>query len=94
MMTTEWTLKQEEVESIHLMSMSEIFDRLDRGEKIAPDSIYACKENVKFIETNSPSTARPYEVDLSFNNRFILMHSIDREFLNNDLILNIDVVIK
>eukprot|EP01035_Chromulina_nebulosa_P018483 gene18483-24196_t len=40
-------LQKEEVESIHLMSLNEIFDRYDSGEKFTPDSIYACKKYVE-----------------------------------------------
>ena len=43
----ELKLQQEEVESVHMMSMHEIIERFERGEKFTPDSIYACKEYVK-----------------------------------------------
>ena len=40
-------LQEEEVESIHMMSLREIIERYERGEKFTPDSIYCCKEYVK-----------------------------------------------
>jgi 8-oxo-dGTP pyrophosphatase MutT (NUDIX family) len=43
----ELRLQPEEVDSVHLMSMKEIFERFDRGEKFAPDSMCACREYVK-----------------------------------------------
>jgi isopentenyldiphosphate isomerase len=43
----EMKLQVEEVESIHLMSMSEILERAANGEKFTPDSIFACNEYIK-----------------------------------------------
>ena len=40
-------LQKEEVESVHLMSMREILERAENGEKFTPDSIHACKEYVR-----------------------------------------------
>jgi isopentenyldiphosphate isomerase len=40
-------LQVEEVESVHLMSMEEILQRSDAGEKFTPDSVFACREYVK-----------------------------------------------
>lgn len=40
-------LQKEEVESVHMMTMQEIFERAERGEKFTPDSIHACKEYVR-----------------------------------------------
>lgn len=41
------TSAKEEVDSVHMMSMQEIFDRYERGEKFTPDSIHACREYVR-----------------------------------------------
>eukprot|EP01038_Epipyxis_sp_PR26KG_P006773 gene6773-9277_t len=42
-------LQKEEVESVHLMSMREIIDRFNVGEKFTPDSLHACMEYVKLF---------------------------------------------
>lgn len=43
----ELTLQVEEVESVHMMSLTEILRRFEAGEKFTPDSIFACKEYAK-----------------------------------------------
>ena len=43
----ELSLQKEEVDSVHMMSMQEIIERFDGGEKFTPDSIHACREYVK-----------------------------------------------
>jgi isopentenyldiphosphate isomerase len=43
----ELKLQEEEVESVHLMTMREIIERYEAGEKFTPDSIYACREYVR-----------------------------------------------
>ena len=40
-------LQQEEVDSVHMMSMRDILNRAEAGEKFTPDSIHACREYVK-----------------------------------------------
>ena len=40
-------LQKEEVDSVHMMSMAEILQRAEQGEKFTPDSIFACKEYVR-----------------------------------------------
>jgi isopentenyldiphosphate isomerase len=40
-------LQKEEVDSVDMMTMDEILQRADNGEKFTPDSIYACREFVK-----------------------------------------------
>jgi isopentenyldiphosphate isomerase len=40
-------LQVEEVDSVHLMSMTEIIERSEAGEKFTPDSIHACREYVR-----------------------------------------------
>ena len=43
----ELKLQVQEVESVHLMSMSEIFERFNRGENFTRDSMAACREYIK-----------------------------------------------
>jgi isopentenyldiphosphate isomerase len=39
-------LQEEEVESVHMMTMQEILERASQGERFTPDSIHVCKEYV------------------------------------------------
>eukprot|EP00600_Ochromonadales_sp_CCMP1393_P005276 CAMPEP_0174969210 /NCGR_PEP_ID=MMETSP0004_2-20121128/8615_1 /TAXON_ID=420556 /ORGANISM="Ochromonas sp., Strain CCMP1393" /LENGTH=195 /DNA_ID=CAMNT_0016218633 /DNA_START=55 /DNA_END=642 /DNA_ORIENTATION=+ len=51
-------LQEEEVESVHMMSMKEILARFEAGESFTPDSLYACKEYVKLkglLEPKGPA---------------------------------------
>lgn len=43
----ELKLQEEEVESVHMMTMDEILSRFESGEPFTPDSIAACKEYVR-----------------------------------------------
>ena len=44
----ELKLQEEEVESVHMMTMDEILERADSGEDFTPDSIHACREYVRY----------------------------------------------
>jgi isopentenyldiphosphate isomerase len=41
--------QEEEVESVHMMSMQEVLDRSAAGEDFTPDSMFACREYVRLF---------------------------------------------
>lgn len=43
----ELRLQEEEVESVHMMSMQTILEQAANGENFTPDSVFACQEYVK-----------------------------------------------
>ena len=51
------SLQEDEVESVHLMTMEEIFSRFDRGDLFTPDSLFACREYVKLRGLPIPLSA-------------------------------------
>jgi 8-oxo-dGTP pyrophosphatase MutT (NUDIX family) len=52
-------LQEEEVQSVHMMSMKEILDDNNNSQNFTPDSLFACREYVKIKGYPEPIGERP-----------------------------------
>ncbi len=59
-------LQLEEVESVQMMTMEEILQRFDVGEKFTPDSMFACHEYVKRYGIPQACGPRPEPIVINF----------------------------
>jgi 8-oxo-dGTP pyrophosphatase MutT (NUDIX family) len=58
-------LQVEEVESVHFMSLKEIIERFEAGDKFTPDSIFACMEYMKMKGCPEVTGPRPDPIVLT-----------------------------
>lgn len=52
-------IQEEEVESVHMMSMEEIIERFETGENFTPDSLHACREYINMKGLPDPIGPKP-----------------------------------